>query len=412
MSRMKMANALFAASALLFAAAFWWRFSHEGTAASCFYFLAQSVFIGCAADWFATAALFRRPLGIPCHTALIPRNRARIIAAIRRAAETRLLRPGTWDDFFAKWSASESLRTFLETESGRRALAKISETVAKEILATVVSERTVLAEKIARRIRSAAETAAPRLCERFLSAETADKILVKLLRAGANYAKSEEARRLVARFLQKWTEAQKENPLVAMAISMGETMGVIDYDDMAEALCRSLQDKIEEISETGTPVFSELSSHFREALRNLSETDAGRAVWNRFVTETAENVSLEERTEEILSAFCEKETVQAAVSLLVSEAMAEGAQTFLQDKEQTARFDDAARSLLISVARHEQTFAGDAMEAALSSYDEARLNRFIYSRTKEELGSIRINGAMVAALAGVFLYAVFAAMHM
>ena len=39
--------------------------------------------VGGLADWFAVTALFRHPLGIPIpHTALLPKNRKRIIAAI------------------------------------------------------------------------------------------------------------------------------------------------------------------------------------------------------------------------------------------------------------------------------------------------------------------------------------------
>ena len=405
MSRMKKANALFSASTLLFAAAFYWRLSHEGAAASCLYFLTQSALIGCAADWFATAALFRRPLGIPFHTALIPRNRARIIASVRRAAETRLLRPGTWDFFFTNFSASERLSTFLETETGRGALAKLSDFAAKEILANIFAARVVIAEKTASEMRDAAPAAASSLRVMFLSEETSEKLLLRLLQAGAARAESAETKRRVAAFLKEFTEAQKENPLVAMAIAMGETMGVIDYDDMAEALCRSLRDKIETMREADAPVFSEISAHFREALQALLETEAGQDVLKCAAVETAKNFPLEERIEKILAALCVTESARAAFSALFREAIGGGVQKILQDKAKTDRFDAAARVLLISVARREERFAGETIEAALSGYDEARLNRFIYSRTAEELGSIRINGAIVAALAGGLLYA-------
>ena len=405
MSRMKKANALFAASALLFAVAFYWRLSHEGTAASCLYFLTQSAFIGCAADWFATAALFRRPLGIPFHTALIPRNRARIIASVRRAAETRLLRPGTWDFFFTNFSASERLSTFLETETGRGALAKLSDFADKEILANIFAARATIAEKTASDMRDAAPAAASSLRVMFLSEETSEKLLLRLLQAGAARAESAETKRRVAEFLKTFTEAQKENPLVAMAIAMGETMGVIDYDDMAEALCRSLRDKIETMREADAAAFLEISAHFREVLQALWETEAGQDVLKCAAIETAQNFTLEERIEKILSAFCVTETARRAFSALLREAIWGGVQKFLQDKERATRFDAAARALFISVARREEHFAGETIEAALSGYDEARLNRFIYSRTAEELGSIRINGAIVAALAGGLLYA-------
>ena len=43
------------------------------------YWAVQSALIGSVADWFAVTALFRKPLGFPYHTALIPRNKDRLI---------------------------------------------------------------------------------------------------------------------------------------------------------------------------------------------------------------------------------------------------------------------------------------------------------------------------------------------
>jgi uncharacterized membrane-anchored protein YjiN (DUF445 family) len=47
--------------------------------------------IGGLADWFAVTALFRRPLGIPFRTAIIPRNRERIFRALTEMVENEIL---------------------------------------------------------------------------------------------------------------------------------------------------------------------------------------------------------------------------------------------------------------------------------------------------------------------------------
>jgi uncharacterized membrane-anchored protein YjiN (DUF445 family) len=45
----------------------------------------EAALVGGLADWFAIRALFVHPFGIPFpHTALIPRNRARLISTIRK----------------------------------------------------------------------------------------------------------------------------------------------------------------------------------------------------------------------------------------------------------------------------------------------------------------------------------------
>ena len=55
---------------------------------------AEASVVGALADWFAVVALFRRPLGLPLrHTAIIPRNKDRIGAALGRFVEQNFLSP-------------------------------------------------------------------------------------------------------------------------------------------------------------------------------------------------------------------------------------------------------------------------------------------------------------------------------
>ena len=46
-----------------------------------FLFIAEAAMVGGIADWFAVTALFRKPLGFPYHTAILPRRREEFIEA-------------------------------------------------------------------------------------------------------------------------------------------------------------------------------------------------------------------------------------------------------------------------------------------------------------------------------------------
>ena len=46
-----------------------------------FLFCAEAALVGGIADWFAVTALFRKPLGFPYHTAILPRRRAAFVKA-------------------------------------------------------------------------------------------------------------------------------------------------------------------------------------------------------------------------------------------------------------------------------------------------------------------------------------------
>ena len=53
---------------------------------------AEAAMIGALADWFAVVALFRHPLGLPIpHTAILPRNKARLADNLARFIRDRFL---------------------------------------------------------------------------------------------------------------------------------------------------------------------------------------------------------------------------------------------------------------------------------------------------------------------------------
>jgi uncharacterized membrane-anchored protein YjiN (DUF445 family) len=64
--------------------------------------------VGGLADWFAVTALFRHPLGIPIpHTALLPKNRNKMINALISMLE---------NDWLTKESIQEKIKQFKITE--------------------------------------------------------------------------------------------------------------------------------------------------------------------------------------------------------------------------------------------------------------------------------------------------------
>lgn len=94
MKRYQRANFLMAAAFLLFLVTFclsrWSPWQNEAWL-SVLYFLAQSCFIGCVADYIAVEALFRRPFHLPVGR-LIPKSRKRIIRKLGEVNSTLLSR--------------------------------------------------------------------------------------------------------------------------------------------------------------------------------------------------------------------------------------------------------------------------------------------------------------------------------
>ena len=76
----------------------------------------EAATVGALADWFAVVALFRHPLGLPIpHTAIIPRNKARIADALARFVADNFLAPEQILKRVDEWNPAQRLGEFLST---------------------------------------------------------------------------------------------------------------------------------------------------------------------------------------------------------------------------------------------------------------------------------------------------------
>ena len=85
---------------------------------------AEASMVGACADWFAVTALFRRPLGLPIpHTAIIPRNKARIGQALGDFIGGEFLTPRVLDRKLRELGPARRLADWLRDAGAVEALS-------------------------------------------------------------------------------------------------------------------------------------------------------------------------------------------------------------------------------------------------------------------------------------------------
>jgi len=109
---------------------------------------AEAAMVGGLADWFAVTALFRHPLGLPIpHTAIIPRNKDRIGAALANFIRENFLSPAVVARRMQKLDVAGAAGRFLQTPAGEgtriragasRLIADIFESLDDERLGGIV----------------------------------------------------------------------------------------------------------------------------------------------------------------------------------------------------------------------------------------------------------------------------------
>ncbi len=404
MRKDRIADILFALSALVFGAAFYIRLQTAEYWASVFYFLAQSALIGCAADWFAVTALFRRPLGIPWHTALIPKNRMRIIQSIRAAVEKKLLAPGMWDSLVGRFSLTEWICKAWAGQSGQALREQMLDWAAQEI-----SRRIPAAAEGNRRWQEKAAGCMLAEGKNFLQKEgAADKILAALLKAGENTMHSPAVRSRMEEEFQKYIiHAKTGNPLVSFAISAGEKIGAISCRDMADSFADAAIESIRQWEDPKNRVHLFLKETLEHVMEEVLSRPDLEGLAQRQIAGALSVLTDQEHRERLSLALDGADSpFRQNLAALLDQAVWE----VLREPSVRDRLDGTCRRAVANIMAYEHGFLGGAVEEVLAGYDEKKLNTFIYSKVSEELGSIRIHGAVVAAVTGSLLFAVLLAL--
>lgn len=405
MGNERKADILFLASACIFAAVFWWRMEEDTVLSETVYFLAQSALIGCAADWFAVTALFRKPLGFPYHTALIPRYRMRIIASVRRLVEEKLLRPESWEETLAAFSLSAWIQRRLGEGSARERMeASLCDKGASFLLQLAGEKKEALTESIIAAWPVLSSRLEETLREEALREGRVETILAKCLAWGRKEASAAETADKLEAFLRKTADEKKKNFLVAMAISMAESMGVINYRDMALSIQQALTERLAEWEDPAHPVHLRLKKDLEEALKSFLSSEAVKEAIEKERLAAGCHPFFQHLLEGGLEDMERFWREDGRLSALLAPGVHEGLGRILTDEAVKQYIDKAARDFLHDFLRAMHGYIGETVETVLESYDAGRLNTFVHSKVKEELGWIRINGALVAAFAGTVLY--------
>lgn len=93
--------------------------------------------IGGLADWFGITALFRKPLGIPFRTEIIPKNREKIFDSLTGMVENELLTRESLISKLEKFNVSEKLLFYLDEDGGKKDLADLAGRIASELLGRI-----------------------------------------------------------------------------------------------------------------------------------------------------------------------------------------------------------------------------------------------------------------------------------
>lgn len=407
----RQANTVLAVAAGLFAGALAFKYYYPGNElAAALLMISEASLAGGVADWFAVTALFRKPLGFPYHTALVPRNRERIIVALTHTIE---------QDFFNKQSIAERLNqvqildkltayagTYISKASVRAVLDKLLAELAQTIDPGAVGRYGERLLKIILRRQSAAPQAAA-LLRWTLQEEKGGDFYTAVVNELAVMVRQEGTKAAIYNYLEQLKrKTAKKNWLASLVTEVLEGMDGINLDDAATALHEELIRTIDEIAGPEHPMRQWFQEELKEVTVNL-ETPEWAAIIDEWKNGQLVRLSLAGPLTALAQAILETFKQPSAYRNSVADWLAGQLASYWQRlKESPLRQKQAEiylKALLADIMDKEHSLVGQVAGSALRKLSDEELIQFIEDKAGEDLDWIRINGVIVGGLAGLVL---------
>jgi uncharacterized membrane-anchored protein YjiN (DUF445 family) len=374
----------------------------------------EAALVGGLADWFAVRALFTHPLGIRIfpHTALIPRNRQRIVREISNLVQ---------NEWLTKEMMLNRIDAFDFVGDGLLSLVAALKPMLRPVLRTIARE--VLTEtspqELAGFLSQAATQSldarkvAPFLAEvlhRVRDDCTIEPFLTEVVRRFQRWAASDENREAIHRHLRQAANAYCKRGLWKnVTYSVAEWSGGIDLQD-ASALLQEQATRFaeEQLSEEG-----QLRQVVRQGLEQLEQRLRDDPAFvgqvQDFIRRAAESGLLASAVGPFLTALQAEglravEAEDSPVLGWAQDRLAEWVDGLAQDPEARARVNAWCRRMAHALIEKHHSLVGAMVEDRLNRFSDDNLVEMIQAKVGEDLNWIRINGSLVGGFVGVLIY--------
>ena len=376
--------------------------------------MAEAALVGGVADWFAVTALFQRPLGISFHTAIIPRNRQKIITSITYMVEEELLSRESILRHLQNVKIVPLIIRWMD-RGGKDDLLRLSVRVFEGWLRN--ADRKQLTAVLAAAIRSQLQSLqlhsfAQAVWQWLVSSGNANKVFDLILAEAQHYAAGPSVRQKIYHILDSNARAAAGSGTVGRVFgSLLRTFGFIDLEEAAYILHQRLQAELRELERPDHSLRVWLFDRLNQSLVELEHNSQWQNAVKEWKDGIIDRLPLELFIQSIIDGlfrYGEDGRLNNSPPLIDGAARFTAAywENFRQDLELQVWLERRLQEAAAEVALSEHKIIGELVKQALGSLSDQELNAFIEDKVGEDLAWIRINGSVVGAVAGlaVFLF--------
>ncbi|WP_028611715.1 DUF445 domain-containing protein [Paenibacillus harenae] len=387
--------------------------------------------VGALADLFAVTVLFRHPFGwkwIP-HTAIIPRNRDKLIEGVAQMVEQQLLSQDLLKEKVKQISLVEAAIAWID----RRPAAAVAEqgwTLLSNLLAKLdLKGLSVLLDEQARRGISNINLSpyAGKALKWVMDNGDFQSWMSQLVEYASSRVSGEETKAVIREMLAREKEKYVNQGgvfskwLKKMAVEIAESANALNLDDAANALYDDLQKLLQDLRNPQHELRVLVEKMMYQLAEHLQTREDVVEAVNAWRDEVIGQISLLPSIEAILGNFrrlltedtgmqlaaADRHSVnQSDLKQLINRFIASYWEWFKSDEETKGWLEQYAQTFVRKIIETEHAMIGVIVRTTLDRFTEQRLVHFIESKVETDLQRIRLNGAYIGAALGAAFYIV------
>ena len=367
---------------------------------------AKAGFVGGIADWFAVTALFRHPLGIPIpHTAIIPRQKARLGRALGRFVAGHVITPGEVSRVLARFDFASVAARFLSDPAQSGPAARELGHMVPRLFATIQDGR-------ARRTLS-------RLVPRMVGGPGAGVVVARALRSLVAGGRHQDVLTFMLGEMKRLLDAKQpvlhgfiEEKVRAQG---GRLVGWVLGAQVAERVLGVLKEELDRVGPDGSSVRAAFDEWVGREIERM-ETDPARAAEiGRAIRKVVAHETVQAWLWDVWSRLRLALEADAAKPSGHTQAVLEGALANLgaflrEDEVARARLHGFVTDLVVRLLPELQAEIEGFISDVVGGWDAATITDKLELRVGRDLQYVRINGTLVGFLVGGALYVVLGAL--
>ncbi|WP_419888795.1 DUF445 domain-containing protein [Neobacillus niacini] len=365
--------------------------------------------VGGLADWFAVTALFRHPLGLPIpHTALLPKNRKRIIAAIISMLENDWLTKESIRKKVSSIPFIEKLFNFAEQAITGHHVRNVTIKIIQHLLLSVDSKKLapIIESELKLKLKDLdASKYLPAAIDQLLERKYDEKALDFVLKEVDDWSKKESTKEKLGRMAVDALENIKADGFMQFALK--SFTNIVNEEKLGNIIQGLIQKGVQSFKDPFNQNRQTLLFHIDTKLQDIKSDENLASEINNIKEQMLSQWHLEDKITDFIEQLKEK-----ALTLIESPNFYEGyllpqlskaLESLKNDHEKMNAIELWIQQQISIFVDNNHSKIGKLVEENLEKLDNKTLIDMIENNVGKDLQWIRVNGAVCGFLIGLVL---------